>query len=465
MASFAAAMIVIAFLFARRRGGENIEDFLVAERAVPWWFAAPSIAASWTWAVALLISIQLSYENGFSGLFWFTVPNVIAVAVFIWLGPRIRKKLPRGYSLPEWMHSRFGNATITGIYIVVFAYYQIMAAGIQIYAGGQILASATGLPAVALMPTVLAMALAYTLVSGLRASVVTDVVQLGLIVIIGGLIVAMVVRAAGGEMDFSGILADGTANPFSPTVALTAGVIMTISLLSAGVNDQQFWQRCFAIRSGDVRKSFLLGGLLFAIIPLGLSLLGFTAVSQGFQLPEGSDASLIGFVAVKNLLPAGVATAFLFVLLAGMSSTLDSALSATTSLYALVKQKPWSGDGQRNEFTLAAARIVMVVAGLAGLGLAYLVEFIPGFGLKYLWWFLNTLTACIVFPSILSLLWDRLTARGVLVGTIAAMSIGLPVHIYASLTTNSALLAVSYATIVTISGLSCLLLAKKKTKW
>ena len=44
--------------------------------------------------------VQMAYQQGLAGAFWFTVPNVLAVLLFVWLGPRIREKLPHGYSLP-----------------------------------------------------------------------------------------------------------------------------------------------------------------------------------------------------------------------------------------------------------------------------------------------------------------------------------------------------------------------------
>ena len=39
-------------------------------------FGGTSIAASWIWAPALFVSVQLAYEKGIAGIFWFTIPNV-----------------------------------------------------------------------------------------------------------------------------------------------------------------------------------------------------------------------------------------------------------------------------------------------------------------------------------------------------------------------------------------------------
>src|SRR5262245_33805101 len=133
---FGLTLLAITGFFGRRVGTKSVDGFLVANRQVPWWLGGPSIAAGWTWAIALMVSVQQAYEYGLAGIFWFTAPNVLAVLIYIWLGPRIRTKLPKGYSLPEWIHLHFNDVKVTYLYLVVYFYYQVMAVAVQIYAGG-----------------------------------------------------------------------------------------------------------------------------------------------------------------------------------------------------------------------------------------------------------------------------------------------------------------------------------------
>ena len=238
---------------------------------------------------------------------------------------------------------------------------------------------------------------------------------------------------------------------------------MTISLLSASIGDQQFWQRCFAIKESDIKKSFILGAILFVLIPVSLAFIGFSGVpiNESLALPADFDYSLIGFVIVQKLLPAGLATIFLFVLLAGLSSTLDSSLTACSSLYKLIVQKPWrekeSNLEELREFTNKDGRKAMIVVGLAGLFLGYIVEIIPGFDLKYLWWSLNTFTAAIVIPTLLSLFNYDVSPKGILRGSGIALLLGLPVFVYGNIVNNDYILAGTYVGIVLISALGCFL--------
>ena len=92
LAIFGLAMFLITKYFSKNT---NKENFLVANRKVDWFIGGTSIAASWIWAPALFISVQIAFQMGLAGIFWFTVPNILALAVFAILAPKIRKRLPQ----------------------------------------------------------------------------------------------------------------------------------------------------------------------------------------------------------------------------------------------------------------------------------------------------------------------------------------------------------------------------------
>lgn len=463
---FTLIMIGATYFLGRRLGIQSGEAFLVVNRQIPWWLGGPSIAASWIWAPALMISMQMAYQQGIAGIFWFTVPNIIAVLVYVWLGPQIREKLPQGYSLPEWMHVRFGDRRITFLYLFTYYFYQVMAVTVQVYAGAHLLSAATGVSALLLMPTILLITIAYGIISGLQASIITDLIQMILILVPGWIVTTLVVQAGGGHMNYTGVLPSGSVNPFAPQIVFTTGIIMSIVLISGSICDQQFWQRCLAVKEKDIRKTFIFGAILFCSVPIALSLLGFTAAAPevGLKLPENFDPSLIGFAVVRHLLPEGIAILYLYMLLAGLCSTLDSGLSAASSLDALLQKKPWiTAPGTIREISLSRARRSMIWISLIGIAIAYLVEFIPGFGLKYLWFMLNTIGACVVVPTVLSLFWKSLTGRGIILGSGLGLILGLPLMVFAGVTSNDQLIAATYVMIILISSSCCYLTRAKSS--
>ncbi|MBW2967258.1 hypothetical protein KY362_02110 [Candidatus Woesearchaeota archaeon] len=464
LAVFGVSMILITYIFARWRRWNSKDGFLVAGRKVNWFLGGTSIAASWLWAPALFVSVQMAYQEGLAGIFWFTAPNILAIGLFAILGPRIRRMFPEGYTLPQFIRRRLGS-NIHKAYLVPYFYYQVMAVTVQIFAGGSLVSLLTGIHLIIVMPILAAIALAYTLISGLEASIITDFVQIGLIVLISALIIPLTLHG-GSDMitgNLVGLSVSGTypsimdyaKDIFDPGVAFSFGIITSIGLIAGAVSDQQYWQRTFAIKKRQLKKAFVFGALLFGLIPLTLSSLGFFAAASGITVPEGVDVSMIGVQTVATVLPGWAVFLFVVMLLAGLSSTLDSGLSAASSLWVtdVIEKKSQSE-------TVRSARYAMFGITAFGLLLAICVNYIPGFGLMHLWWVMNTIAACVLVPTILSLYWRRLSAKGVFIGVLTAFIVGIPCFIYGNIINSTAITVASAVGIIMISTISCILFPK-----
>src|SRR5438067_8744705 len=114
---FAIVITFVTYYFSRWKGWQTKEGFLLANRKVGWLLGGFSIAASWIWAPALFVSVQLAYQKGLAGLFWFTVPNILSLTIFALLAPRIRSRMPAGYTLPEYVKERFRTRRVHRMYL------------------------------------------------------------------------------------------------------------------------------------------------------------------------------------------------------------------------------------------------------------------------------------------------------------------------------------------------------------
>jgi len=460
---FGIAMILVTYFFARWKRYSTKEGFLVAGRKVNWFVGGSSIAASWIWAPALFISVQLAYQKGLPGIFWFTLPNIIALAIFAFLAPAIRKKMPEGYTLPQYIKYRLQSEKAHKVYLFPYFFYQLMAVTVQIFAGGSLIYLLTGIPLTIVMPLILIIALIYTYISGLEASIVTDFVQMALIFIIGIIILPLTWIAAGGTSAISAGLGGliGVRNIFDPGIAFSLGIVTSIGLISGAISDQQYWQRAFAIKKNHLVKAFIFGAILFGIVPIALSTLGFIGANPelGITLPEGVDVSMIGVQTIATLLPSWAVFLFVIMLLAGLSSTLDSGFSATSSLWVTDVAK-----SKTDKEAVKSARKAMFGIAIVGLLVALAVVYIPQFGLFHLWWIFNTIAACVVVPTVLSLYWKRLDARGVLWGVLTAFVIGLPLFVYGNFINNEVMIVGASLFIILISTLFCLVMPRK-TPW
>ena len=105
LATYGIIMLVVTLMFAKR--GSSKEDFHVGNRKMGTVTSAMSVAATWIWAPALFTSAEKAYLNGIPGLFWFLVPNILCLLLFIPFAKRIRKSMPDGITLSGFMGQRY----------------------------------------------------------------------------------------------------------------------------------------------------------------------------------------------------------------------------------------------------------------------------------------------------------------------------------------------------------------------
>jgi len=450
-------MIALTAWFGRGHVRDNSE-FLLASRRVGVLPGAMSIAASWIWAPALFVAAQKSYQQGAAGLFWFTFPNVLSLVVFAPLALRIRRRLPFGYTLPQYMRVRHGRG-VHVLYLIQFFCLQICSIAVQILAGALLVEQITGLGFTTVAVILVATALIYSLMGGVRASVTTDFLQMALILGVMAVVVPWSVYVAGGVSHVAaGLGGTDEGSPFSlfnPWIAYSFGIPVTIGLLSGPIGDQMHWQRAYALRSDRaVVQAFGLGAVLFAIVPLGLSLLGFLAadpaVSSTWQI---ENVQLIGPIAVEHLLPPAMLVVFSVMLLSGLCSTLDSALCAASAL-AAVDLHGRMHDGSENEHErgrVIAARIGMFVTAAMGLGIASL----PGLSVVHLFLFYGTLRASTMIPTVATLYSERLGRHAVFIAIGASLILGAPLYALGSLRNNVHMSVAGSLLVVVIGIVAC----------
>ena len=270
----------------------------------------------------------------------------------------------------------------------------------------------------------------------LPISIITDILHIVFILAGLALVVPWVAKIAGVQGIAGGLAGTkGSANIFDPHIAFSFGIVTSIGLLAGSVVDQQFWQRCFAVKEDRLVPAFLIGGLIFAVVPVALSVLGFVAANSAFHIapPVGTGLPMIGIAAIAHLLPSWVLFVFVVMLLSGLTSSLDSGLIAGASLYAIDMRRDAAGHKEtlrkermglplnREEDEMRAAherdsvrqaRRGMLGFALIGLLTAFIVWQI--FPLDRLWWLFNGVGTMFVVPTVLSIFWDRLSARGVI---------------------------------------------------
>lgn len=460
------ALFVIAITYFFTAYSKRKIDFLLAGRKAKIGLAAFSIAASWIWAPALFVSAQKAYTDGFAGLFWFTVPNAAAVLLFGYVAVKLRKRFKNGYTLPQFMWEKTSKR-VHNLYLVQFLSLNVCAFSVQLLAGGGILAYLTGVPMSYFVLIFAIIALSYSMYSGLRASMVTDYVQM-LFMLVAAFIIVPIVYLASPD----GALLAGMRGPSgdmlnifsldSLWVAYSFGIVVSIGLLSGSFGDQIFWQRGLAIeKDSDVRKAFVMGAGIFVIAPVMMGMLGFLARGSGVDVP---DVGYTNLFAILPFVEKPIIILFVGLIISGLISTLDSVLASASSLAGNDIYKRLLGVTHSHrtydDQALVASRASMVMIALVGIAIAL----IPGMTIALLFLFYGTLRASTLAPTLYTIMSKkRVSEKGVFYGLVASIFVFVPIFGYANFTGMTHLAVAGSILTVSSSGILAYYFTQKQT--
>lgn len=444
---YALIMVGATLLFTKH--GKTGEDFNVGNRNMGTVISSMSVAATWIWAPALFTSAEKAYSNGFAGLFWFLVPNVLCLLVFIPFAKKIRREMPHGITLSGYMYQKYDSKPVRNIYLFQLTMLTVLSTAVQLLAGGKILSLVMGLP-LWLMTIILAViAFSYSSISGIRASVLTDGIQMVFLLIACAVFIPWALKMNGG---LSAIQLTGATGEYTSLftgkgleVFLGFGLPTAIGLFAGPFGDQCFWQRAFSIRQEKIGKSFSLGSVLFAIVPLSMGILGFIAAGIGF-VP--ADVGQVNFELIKAIFPPWVIVPFMFMLISGLLSTVDSNLCAISSLTTDISKKKNATIGK-------IAMVALLIVGI-------LIANIRGLTVTHMFLFYCTFRATTMLPTIMTLLKVKLTGTGVTAGIITALVVGLPIFAYGTISGISTYKTVGSLTTVLSAGIVAFVVSKIK---
>ena len=436
---YTVVMIVATLIFSKNDG--NRDNFYVGNRKMGAVKAAMSIAATWIWAPALFTSAQKAYENGIAGLFWFTVPNLLCLLFFIPFTKKIRREMPEGITLSGYIYSKYKTKSTRNVYLFALSLLSVLSTAVQLLAGGKVMSIATGLPFPLMTIILAAIAYSYSRISGIQASVITDDLQMAMILGVCALFVPMAL-ANGGTIalvkGLGGISGDYTSlfGKKGAEVFFAFGLPTAIGLISGPFGDQCFWQRAFCTDEKKLGKAFGLGALLFAIAPISMGLLGFIAAGSGF-IPNSTGT--INFELITALFPKWAMVPFMAMLISGLLSTVDSHLAAISSLTTDILDHP-------TEKTNKASMLILLALGI-------LIANIPGMSVTQLFLLYGTLRAATLLPTMMTLHGTKLYGKDITLGVVLSMAIGLPIFAYGNICNLSAYKTAGCLLTVLLSGL------------
>jgi Na+/proline symporter len=407
----------------------NTHDFIIADRRVGFGFGVGSVIAVWTWAMAVMMSSAMTYKWGLSGLFWFVVPNGFAVMAMIPFARVLRKNMPEGYTISEFIQYRFQQSRVaTGIVTVTMIFGIILEILINLKGTSVVISTVFGIDWKVATVVGITCVLAYSYFGGLWTSVMTGTLNTLMITVPAAIVVAAVYDKIPGGVTgvFEAVGKAGAENlsVLRPDAAAGFGITLAFGLLAATVSDQTFWQKVWAIKSRDVGRTFLWAGALFYPIPICLGMLGLVGIAVGLKPADfGGDIAAVGPYIVSHIgLSLTLVMLYVLVILAACYSTIDGASSALSSIVAVdIVRRYFPGTSEGRLFAVTKVSVLLggvisTIIVLSGVDFTTLV--LTTYALK----------TSILLPLVLAILWPKTTTLGFVGGVIGAIVIGMPIY-------------------------------------
>lgn len=406
--------LVMTYYYSRGYD-DNKTSFLVARRELNTFQGSLSVAAAWLWAPGLFISSQQAYVNGLVGLFWFCLGNFLTLGAFAYFAKKIREEAPEGFTFSGYLRERF-SPRLQWLFVVEMMILATCAFAINLLAGSKTVEILTGIDYTLATFLMAGVAILYSFRTGLKATVVTEIIKIIVVWIGVAILVPWVIIEAGGwsvvELGLGGRTGLGASifgTPFAWGIFTGFGAAAFLGHMGGPWGDNSFYQRAFSIKKDSIIPSYITASFVFIFVPVMMGLLGFVAAGSGLEI---DNVGVTNAITIATFLPPIATIIFVFIVFAGLVAILDSQFASVANM---------TGHDLYNKFKLGneitLARYGMIALAITGV----LIANIPGMQLVWLFLFFAVLRAAVWLPSMISLLKPNLvTEAGMFWGIIIA---------------------------------------------
>lgn len=427
MAVFYALIFAVGIYAARRKSHGTAEDMLLAGRALPIWVGVLTMSATWVGGGYINGSAEAAYSNG---LVWVQAPwgySLSMVVGGLFFAPIMRR---HGFTtMLDPLHQRFGRRMAALLYLPALTGEIFWSAAI-LTALGTTFGTVLNLDFTTSILLSAAVAIGYTLIGGLWAVALTDVVQL--LLLVGGLwlVAPIAAEALGGMTQTWTAYVDrmGPAASFMPAWGAWRDPAWgdsywswwdsMLMLIFGGLPWHAYFQRVLAMRdAAAARTASLIGAAVCVIAAMPAVLIGIVGAGVDWEalgVPVPEPALVLPWV-LRYLTDPWIAAVGLGALAAAVMSSVDSSILSASSMGAWNVYRPlWKPDVSADQLTRVIRRTIVIV-GVSATVLAVRVQSVYA-----LWYLSSDFVYCILFPQLLVALYDRQANR---IGSIAGFAV------------------------------------------
>ena len=416
-----------SYLAQKRRGlGEQDDtDIMLAGRKLPLWLAIITMSATWIGGGYINGTAEATYAQG---LVWVQPPWGYALSLM--LGGLLFARKMRRYgfrTMLDPLAQRFGTKCSALLFLPALTGEIFWSAAILV-ALGSTFSAVLGLGFEISIILSAFIIIVYTMLGGLWAVALTDVIQLGLLLL--GLLITLpfCLEAVGGlEAAWQAyeVKWGAAARTLLPSSALLGSRYwqwwdFALLLIFGGIPWQVYFQRVLAAKDENTAVSLsIIAGvvcLLVAIPPILIGMAGSVAdwsATAAPRAPEGAE--VLPFV-MRYLTHPIVATLGLGAVAAAVMASADSSMLSASSMLGWNVIKPLLRPDMSSKSLLKTIRNGIWILGLAITLIALKIQ-----SVATLWILSSDLVYCLLFPALFAAFFDsKANDYGVIAGFVVA---------------------------------------------
>lgn len=321
------------------KGDKSQDDYFVGGRSMVALPIALSIAASTMSANGFIGGPGWAYSSGLIAFMLnFSIPIVLAITLTVFLPFFYNLKVT---SIYEYIQMRLGGISRL-LAVLGFIVSNVVQVGSFLFIPSLIIQNFTGWPLTIVVPIVVAVAIIYTVMGGLKAVIWTDAIQM--VVLFGGLVFSFIVVLAKMDVGFFESMSiakeAGKLNSldFSMDLQLENGVWVALIgglflWLKYYATDQTQTQRMIAAKSiKEVKKSICISGFVMNIVYFAFMFLGVLlfVYFNGREFASDNDV-MITFISTS--IPIGILGIIIAAVFAAAMSSIDSVLNSVATVF------------------------------------------------------------------------------------------------------------------------------------
>tara|TARA_B110000971_G_scaffold185212_1_gene193303 strand:+ start:33 stop:1535 length:1503 start_codon:yes stop_codon:yes gene_type:complete len=408
----------IGIFFSRKNN--SIKSYLNADRTIKRKSLTASLVASCFGVWILIGPAEAATWGGLGAIIGYSLGQAFPFLAIYFFGKRMRKIMPKGNSLTQFVFVRFGSIVFKLVFFLTI-FYMLVYLTAEVTAVAKVVNLLSNIPLWQTSLIILISTLSYTLYGGLKVSIFTDKIQF-LIIFILLLFAINYIFNSGINLSTLEQINEKAGHLLSKNYfyGYTAGITFFIAVFATNLFDQGIWQRVYAANSiKDLKVGFI--SAFFIVIPFIfiLGFFGIIAVGSG----KVADPSTIFFSLLLDPFKGSniaLSISLLILVLVLVISSMDTLINAISSLITI--EAPKFLKLKNNKSYLKLSKYIIII-----LSFFVFITASNGNSVLFMFLFADLLCCAAAFPIFYGLykgnISNKVTFYSIITGLVFGLSI------------------------------------------